>query len=559
MKKVLAILLALCMLLSFTACKKNNEGVTSDIGSSDTSSDSGVTVDKELMDKITAMNDTELIKYAEKLGIDTSTFEYREDLEQAVYDAAVLAGDSAIIDPEDVKDDDKTSTGTSGNTGNSGSSGNKGNSGSISNVSKNEGTSSSIDSFSKNAKFYEKKVDLKGKTIKIASPWNEWKSGGPPKQVEAAAALTQIEKDYNCKIDVVTTNSSTMLQDIATQFAAGQVYADIIEAQGNVGSLAPYVKDVSTVKSLDIKKNEWNDFIGQSTVYKGKQYGVGFMMTQSLAISHNVMYFNKDVISKYAKGTDMYKLVKDKKWTWDKMLEITKTVNQNSGGKVKGVVTQISSTIASVLYTNNVKLTKKVNNRWEFDAANDNLLRGLQFWSDYDKAGYILELSAGEDWGASEAAAFRNGQCAFMMGDYILASTYLNSYTNKYGVIPYPMGPATKDYTTLAGTKYFCLLDTDNAEAAGSVLVAMAKRTGWDMKEWDQVQLESALPDDESLEMMHLILDCDYDLSPEGIDADNLTRTCMDVIYAQSATPAEAMQSIKSTQTASIYEYFGYE
>ena len=135
MKKVLAILLALCMLLSFTACKKNNEGVTSDIGSSDTSSDSGVTVDKELMDKITAMNDTELVKYAEKLGIDTSTFEYREDLEQAVYDAAVLAGDSAIIDPEDVKDDAKTPSGTSGNTGNSGSSGNKGNSGSNSNVS----------------------------------------------------------------------------------------------------------------------------------------------------------------------------------------------------------------------------------------------------------------------------------------------------------------------------------------------------------------------------------------------------------------------------------------
>ena len=121
------------------------------------------------------------------------------------------------------------------------------------------------------------------------------------------------------------------------------------------------------------------------------------------------------------------------------------------------------------------------------------------------------------------------------------------------------MGPATKDYTTLAGTKYFCLLDTDNAEAAGSVLVAMAKRTGWDMKEWDQVQLESALPDDESLDMMHLILDCDYYLSPEGILEDNFKGTCMDVIYKQSQTPAEAMQSIKSTQNTALIEYFEYK
>ncbi len=559
MKKILAILLAVCMIFSVAACGKKD--VTSNSGSSDVTSNNEVTIDQELMDKITAMSDGDLIKYAEQLGIDSNKFEYREDLEKAVYDAAVLAGDSAIIKPDD-KDNTTTSSNGSGNS-NKPTVSSKPDSSSTP-VQGNPGTTSKVDSFSKTAKFYEKKVDLKGKTIKIASLWNDWKSGGPPKQVAAAAALTKIEKDYNCKIETVNVNSSTMLNDFITQYSAGKVYAHIIQTQGkDVATLAPYLTPVNDIKSLNMSKNDWNKVIGQSTVYKGKQYGVGFMMTQALSISQTVMYFNKDVIKKYGDNVDIYKLVRDKKWTWDKMLEITKNVNQKSSGKVKGLVTQISSTVVDLLGTNNVQITKKVDGKWQFDHANDNLLRGLQFWSDYDKAGHILELSASEDWGASEAAAFRNGQTAFLMGDYILASAYLNSYTNKYGVIPLPMGPATKNYTTSAGTKYFLIAKTNDhsdAEAAGSVLVAMANRTGWDMDEWDQVQLESALPDEDSLDMMHIILDSPYFLSwGEGVSDDNFKAKCLDVIYKQSATPAEAMQSIASAQNTALVEYFGYK
>ena len=552
MKRVFALILAALMLLALCACGKDTSETDSQQAEK-TQTTEVAQIDQELMDKIVAMTDKELIQYAKQLEIDPSTYTIREDLEQAVYDAAIAAGgvENVSSKQSDNKQSDNNKT-------------DKNNSSASSNSSKQSGGNTSPvkdDSFSVTAAFTEKKVDLGGKTIKIASLWNEWvaSAGCPPKQSAAAAALTKIEKDYNCKITCVNVNPSTMLNDFVTNYAAGKVYADIIETQGSVASYAPYLKEVSSVQSLNLSKNGWNQFIGETACYKGKQYGVGFMMTQNLAISQEVIYFNKEVLKKYGGNENLYQLVRNKKWTWDKFLSLSKTVNQKSGGKVSGLVTQITSTITDMLLTNNVNFLKKSGDKYAFNVTNDNLLRGLQFWSDYDKAGYIYEVSGTEDWGASESAAFRNGKTLFMMGDYILASTYLNAYTNQYGVLPLPMGPNEKEYTTVAGTKYFCIAETPNAEAAGSVLVAMANRTGWDMKEWDEIQLESALPDEDSLEMMHLIFDSKTthpQIIAEGMNYDHFKGKAMEVIYEQSATPAEALQSMESLQNSALVEYY---
>lgn len=68
--------------------------------------------------------------------------------------------------------------------------------------------------------FAENIYDMGGKTITIADSY--W-IGGDDATVEknnCADALKEIEKDYNCKINVISPNMSTLERDITTNVAA---------------------------------------------------------------------------------------------------------------------------------------------------------------------------------------------------------------------------------------------------------------------------------------------------------------------------------------------------
>lgn len=413
-------------------------------------------------------------------------------------------------------------------------------------------------SFTQTAVFYEKITNLGGVTIKLASPWNEWKvtSGSPPMQVLAAEALTKISKDYNCKIEVVNVIPSTFQSDIITNFAAGKVYADIFETQGNIIPFAPYTMNVSKVASLELSRNGWNKFIGSSTIHKNVQYGVGFMMTQNLAISQAIMMFNKTLADQY-KLPDMYSLVKNKQWTWDKFKELSKSIYDKTGRKTRGMVVQHDSQIEYLLHTNNISLLAKTGGGQYYFNYNDNkLISGIQFWSDYAKAGYILGVTGPEDYGASESKEFMARKSLFYLGDYICTSSQLNPYMEDvYGVLPLPKGPAASDYVSVNNTKYFCLTkDNKNIEAAGKVLVAIAKRTSWDMKQWDEIQLDSALRDEASLDMMHRITvmrQVDHEAATRGL-TNNYMGAVLDAVLKQEKTPITAMTEIKGSENANI-------
>lgn len=85
--------------------------------------------------------------------------------------------------------------------------------------------------------FAENIYDMGGKTITIADSY--W-IGGDDATVEknnCADALKEIEKDYNCKINVISPNMSTLERDITTNVAAGKVYANIINFQNEYSSI----------------------------------------------------------------------------------------------------------------------------------------------------------------------------------------------------------------------------------------------------------------------------------------------------------------------------------
>lgn len=416
-------------------------------------------------------------------------------------------------------------------------------------------------SFTQTAVFNEKVTNLGGVTIKLASPWNEWviTSGCPPKQIAAANAITQIAKDYNCKIEVVNVNPSTFQTDIITNFAAGKVYADIFEMQGSVVPYVPYTMDVSKVSSLELGSNGWNKFIGSTTVHRGVQYGVGFMMTQNLAIEQTLMFFNKSLADEY-KLPDMYALVKNNQWTWSKFSELTKSIYDKTGGKTKGMVIQNDSLAEYLLHTNNIKLVSKTaDGQYFFNYNDNNLVSGLQFWADYAKSGYILSVTGSEDFGASESKEFFARKTLFYLANYMVASSQLNPNMEElYGVLPLPKGPNASEYVSVNNTKYFCLTkDNKNIEAAGKILVAIAKRTSWNMKEWDEIQMDSALRDQASLDMMHSITNfsqIDHEAALRGTV--KYKEAAINAILKQEKTPINAMTEIKGGENNEVNRIF---
>lgn len=470
-------------------------------------------------------------------------------------------------DSDNLSSDTATSaeaaTSGSGQTSSTGGSGQSGSTKPQSSAAVKPPTASSTNSFNKKDKkvFKEEKTDLKGITIKIASPWNEWvqTDGCPPQQVAAAKALQEIAKDYNCKIEMVkVTNPGKMAEDIATNFASGKIYADIIETQDQPIGMYSYMEDVKKVKSLGLQTNDWDSFLGDSATFKGVQYGVGFMMTQNTAISQAVMVFNRALAEQYGIG-DLYQKVRDGKWDYSAFEAASKTISQKTGGKTKGLLQQISTTMNDLIFTNNVTLIGKDNSGYYFKHNDSNLLSALNFWSDYCKNGYMYEHNS-EDYGASAAKLFMQRKALFMMTDYIGTSTWFNaSMEDTYGVLPLPKGPNAKNYTTVANTKYFMLTkDNPNIEAAGKILVAMANRTGWDMKEWDTAQLETALRDEESLEMMNKYILPAPAISPYKART-GLTTSFTTAIYEiihENKSAAQKLQEIRGAQNASILEVY---
>ena len=149
--------------------------------------------------------------------------------------------------------------------------------------------------------FTENIYDMGGKTITIAdSYWIGGESDTPEKQ-NCAKILKEIEKDYNCHIEVFAPNMSTIEQDITTSVAAGKVYANIINIQHEFSGIyrSGNIADVSTIKNLGLDSNEWLPVSKDFNTINNVQYGVAFLEQQCQAINWNVLTYNKTLAEKY--------------------------------------------------------------------------------------------------------------------------------------------------------------------------------------------------------------------------------------------------------------------
>lgn len=406
--------------------------------------------------------------------------------------------------------------------------------------------------------------DLKGRTIKFATFWQDW--DGTNRGVETnqqqelnAEALKSIEKDYNCKIELVLMSSKTYLSDIAAARSAGIVYANVLQLQKEMDPLyySNSVANLAAVQSVGLKTNEWNPAMTAMTTYKGKVYGVGVNQNR---LMYDVIFFNKTLASRYNLG-DFYEMVNNGEWTHDKFLSINEQVKKASNSRVIPTVGCYTCSLKDLIYSNKTMPIVVKDGKTVFNGNTNDMLNMLNFIQQFPKNGYYYNSAmnmydhAAETVTASQSA-FQQGKCLFYITSAWMATNFSRKMKDEYGLLPLPKGPNADGYVNvITNSRYMSLFDGDpNIEDSGAVLVALINRSNMKLADWEDSQL-SVLCDEESLEMLKLIqksavvisgdqhMEDPTDGAANNYDMDYWTNALNDIIRG-TKTPKQAMDEI---------------
>lgn len=126
-----------------------------------------------------------------------------------------------------------------------------------------------------------------------------------------------------------TKGLAKVTDELKTLVFSGSQEFDVIVSTGNStvsNSLYPYLYELSNVPHLDIEQPWWKTNAIKEMSFDGKNYR--YLMGDIMLVDYlkcGVFYYNKDIYTNVTKADpdEMYRLVLDGKWTWDKVCELS--------------------------------------------------------------------------------------------------------------------------------------------------------------------------------------------------------------------------------------------
>lgn len=406
-----------------------------------------------------------------------------------------------------------------------------------------------------NPKLVENITNLGGQTFKIGTFWiNDWKAENSDiTAVKNVAAIKKIEKDYNCKIQMVAMDPNFYLKNVAAATAAGKIYANIYESQMEMSKLAKngYFKDLQGVKSIGLTTNEWYKPITMGATIKNGIYGVGVKQDY---VSRTCVFFNRSLMAKYQLG-DLFEIVNTNKWTTAKFLELSEAVYKKSNGTVQGANSVFQPYLLNTIYGNNTSPVVLKNGYPTFNGTDSKVISQLDFLQKYVQKG-LYAKNKSSDYPTS-INWFMQQKVLFYFGDLWMRSD-MNTLMPKgidWGIVPVPMGPDATNYTQIiTNSRYLSLSSSGDCETSGKLLVSLAKLTNFTKNEYN-VQLAAKLQNNDtgSLKVINNLMT----YRPRYFQYNNAFQAkAMECVIDNKYTPKQAMESIiKSAQAEIDSEY----
>jgi len=301
-------------------------------------------------------------------------------------------------------------------------------------------------------------------------------------------------------VDIQSIKSGNVTNEIDKALTSGDDNYDIIVHANHILSkytFEDYLVDLYSVEHLDLDKPWWSGKFNSEVEFFDNLYLTTGSACLSLIRNTYAMYFNKALVDDYLEQLpelgDLYSLVNDGKWTWDKFVELGGGIYQDLNGNSKrdyedlyGIAYNAHCAIDAMWSGFNIDVFSKDSDGWfELNVNEDKLYNSLEKMHTmlYETNGSICNNVA-DDKGISYYSSamdtyFASGTNLFWIGNIGYAETQsLRNMQDDYGMLPYPKyDESQKEYYSYSHDTYGAVaipVTSTKQDMAGAVLEAMA-------------------------------------------------------------------------------------
>ena len=309
--------------------------------------------------------------------------------------------------------------------------------------------------------------------------------------------MTLLEDKFGIKFELVDNASRSSIGSLVKKdiTSGDKEYDLVMQVISNAYTLAQsgYLMNLDSIPYLDLKSDVWD----QSYLEQSSIGGINYFATGEITTMDNdatwVMMFNKKLASNL--DLDIYSLVKNNQWTFDKLLELSKDfyedVNSNAEVDEKdkfGIATTIDF-IQGLFYAADARIIKKDNADTPYlDVNTERNLSIIDKMIDIYYAKNRVTFDCHDFTHVNPAAHLIAQQMfeedrALFYSEVMQCAIRLREMETDYGIIPLPKFDINqKNYTThtVAGVTLCAMVtsnmkgDTNKLERAGMVMQALA-------------------------------------------------------------------------------------
>jgi len=263
---------------------------------------------------------------------------------------------------------------------------------------------------------------------------------------------------------------------------------DIVLSSSEYSNKMQYCIDLNEVEYINLEQPYWDQSLNDVQNVAGKQYYAINDMDISRYDACIVMFFNKKIADDYKVG-NLYDVVRDGEWTFDKMYSVSKSVSSDLNGDgafddrdMYPYVSQEQNSYIGFIIGSGERLVTKNN-----DGSLILGMTGERFADVFSKTVDILGTvnfvynprvmpNTGTDAGKSVFRLFNSSQSLFMSHGLGSVTQY-RDMKDDFGIIPMPKYSADQEqhYTVVNSHKYFSVPKScSSTELSGYVLEALA-------------------------------------------------------------------------------------
>lgn len=388
-----------------------------------------------------------------------------------------------------------------------------------------------------------------------------------------------VEERLNVNLEVMLADGtwnqwSTFFGLIQGAALSGDGSIDIVPfyayEQAGLASQGLYINLLdSDVKYLDLSQPWWNQSLVKSaTINDCLYYATGEIAISSIAMMAAIA-FNKKLADKYLPDADLYKDVRDGKWTFDRLFDYSKNVyddiNGNSIADESDIFGFDGGRGDQFIHSAGVEISKIGNDGIPVLALNNERMVRLvdivqPFFSQPGYAPLALR-----DTDVSNTL-FQNGQLLFS-NRYVRDIASLRDMKDDYGVLPMPKLDEEQDgyYTTLGDSysQVAIVVGTDALDAAAASMELLAAESYRSVTEvyFDNVLKVKYAHDEDTAEMLDILI--------SGIDVDftevygkligtpmGKIRNCLNEKCSPFASTYASIEESVNTKIRSLFETF---